>query len=150
MSELNDLEAHLGYWMRMVSNQVSHAFSQKLEGRGVTVAEWVVLRRLWDEEEAIPSALAEGLGLTRGAISKLVDRLLQKGLVSRRALEEDKRFQRVALTPAGRALVPELVAVADANDEEFFSVLSVTGRDQLKALLLELVRAHQLSAPPVE
>ena len=47
-TELSSLESHLGYWLRYVSNHVSHAFSLKLAARGVTVAEWVVLRELYE------------------------------------------------------------------------------------------------------
>ena len=72
--QASGLEDHVGYWLRFVSNHVSHAFAQKVEAHGVTVAEWVVLRRLLDLGDAAPSALADGLGMTRGAISKLVDR----------------------------------------------------------------------------
>ena len=43
---VSDLTAHLGYWLRYVSNHVSHAFARKVEARGVTVAEWVLLRQL--------------------------------------------------------------------------------------------------------
>ena len=52
------LEAHLGYWLRFVSNHVSHAFKTKVEAQGVTVAEWVVLRWLFDHASARPSQLA--------------------------------------------------------------------------------------------
>ena len=54
-TELSSLESHLGYWIRYVSNHVSHAFALKLAAVGVTVAEWVVLRDLYDSENA-PSA----------------------------------------------------------------------------------------------
>ncbi len=43
-----------------------------------------------------PSKLADALGMTRGAISKLVDRLLAKKLLSRTAGKDDKRFQSVS------------------------------------------------------
>jgi DNA-binding MarR family transcriptional regulator len=77
-SGVSELEAHLGYWLRAVSNHVSHAFKTKVERRGATVAEWVVLRALFDADGVKPSELAAKLGLTRGAISKLVDRLVAK------------------------------------------------------------------------
>ncbi|MGN6505645.1 MAG: MarR family winged helix-turn-helix transcriptional regulator, partial [Tepidisphaeraceae bacterium] len=67
-SPLSPLDDHLGYWMRFVSNHVSHAFRLKIESRGVTVAEWVVMRALFDQEPANPSQLAERIGLTRGAV----------------------------------------------------------------------------------
>src|SRR5271154_2099072 len=87
---LSPLGSHLGYWLRYVSNHVSHAFSLKLAARGVTVVEWVVVRELYDAESA-PSALADRLGMTRGAISKLADRLIVKGLITRRARAGDRR-----------------------------------------------------------
>ena len=68
-TELSSLESHLGYWLRYVSNHVSHAFALKLAGSGVTVAEWVVLRELYDFESA-PSALADRLGMNSGAQSR--------------------------------------------------------------------------------
>ena len=56
----SDLETHLGYWLRFVSNHVSHAFSLKLQARDVTVAEWVVLRELFDPANgtSLPELLA--------------------------------------------------------------------------------------------
>ena len=121
-NDVSPLSAHLGFWLRFVSNSVSHAFSLKIAARGVTVAEWVVLRSLLDEEPMAPSALAERLGMTRGAISKLADRLIAKTLVAR-ADRNDRRSQRLALTAKGRKLTPALAALADANDGEFFGHL---------------------------
>ena len=57
-SEISSLKSHLGYWIRYVSNHVSHAFSLKLAAVGVTVAEWVILRELYGAESA-PSVLAD-------------------------------------------------------------------------------------------
>src|SRR5262249_57380142 len=90
---VSPLEAHLGYWLRFVSNQVSHSFSLKLAERGVSVAEWVVLRELYECEAMAPSALAERIGMTRGAISKLADRLETKALVTRTISEAGRPYQ---------------------------------------------------------
>jgi DNA-binding MarR family transcriptional regulator len=133
------LESHLGFWLRAVSNQVSNAFARKVEARGVTVAEWVVMRQLFDAE-TMPSALAERLGMTRGAISKLADRLEAKTLIARTAESADRRAHWLALTARGRALVPVLAALADKNDGEFFAFLDPDRRrtieDAMKAIVL--------------
>lgn len=142
------LTAHLGYWMRMVSNHVSHQFSLKLEARGVTVAEWVVLREMLRLGAVSPSEIAKALGMTRGAISKLIERLVAKKLVRRTAAGGDKRFQSVALTAAGKQLVPLLARLADQNDEAFFGHLSAEKRAELMALLQEIVRRSELSGAP--
>ena len=148
-TELSSLESHLGYWLRYVSNHVSHAFALKLEGRGVTVAEWVVLRELYDGGSA-PSALADRLGLTRGAISKLADRLIAKELIVRRANASDRRFQSLALTRQGRATLPKLAALADENDEEFFADLNLKTRETIAAAMKEIVRRKGLRGAPVD
>lgn len=147
---VSSLETHVGYWLRYVSNHVSHAFKLKVEARGVTVAEWVVLRALYDEKGVNPSAIAQRLGMTRGAISKLVDRLAGKGLVTCDTEKEDRRYQALALTDAGKKLVPVLAVLADENDAEFFDGLKKAERDMLVDLLKEVVRRRGLSHVPVD
>jgi DNA-binding MarR family transcriptional regulator len=149
-TRISDLEAHLGYWLSFVSNHVSHAFRRKMAGRGVTVAEWVVLRELFKREPMAPSALAERLCMTRGAISKLVERLVRKSLVTRTADDEDRRYQAVALTARGQALVPELAALADRNDAEFFGALSASERKTLKRLMKQIVQKRDLKSVPID
>jgi DNA-binding MarR family transcriptional regulator len=147
---LSDLKQHAGFWLRFVSNHVSRAFARKLISSGVTVAEWVVLREMYGHDEMSPSVLADRTGMTRGAASKLVDRLLGKQLVTRQDRTDDRRFQDIALTPTGRRLVPSLAALADRNDEEFFAPLSEKERETLVATLKKIVRAHRLHKLPTE
>lgn len=145
---VSNLESHTGFWLRFVSNHVSHSFARKLVNTGVTVAEWVILRELFDAGETAPSRLAASTGLTRGAVSKLVDRLLHKNFVTRAEAGDDRRFQDVKLTSAGRTLVPRLAALADRNDEEFFSHLSAKERETLMTTLKKLVAANKLKKIP--
>jgi len=147
---VSPLESHLGYWLRFVSNHVSHAFARKVEAHGVTVAEWVVLRELYDRDGLAPSILAERIGMTRGAITKIADRLIAKDLVIRQAVEADRRFQTLALTAAGRRLVPALARLADTNDAEFFAHLSNAERAALTAAMKAIVKLHGLKAVPLD
>lgn len=148
--EVSPLEAHLGYWLRFVSNQVSHAFSVKLASRGVSVAEWVVLRELYERDSMVPSELAGKIDMTRGAISKLVDRLEAKELARRTTSNEDRRYQALSLTAKGRAMVPKLAALADENDAEYFGHLGPAEQQSIKAAMQEIVRRHGLKSVPVE
>jgi len=147
---VSELEAHLGYWLRAVSNHVSHSFKVKVEAQGVTVAEWVVLRALFDAGEVKPSELAARLGLTRGAISKLVDRLVSKDLVSVRGDARDGRVQLVTLRPSGIRLVPQLAALADENDAAAFGHLPPRQRAALLVTLQQLAKHLGLRGAPVD
>ncbi|VTS06943.1 MarR family winged helix-turn-helix transcriptional regulator [Tuwongella immobilis] len=144
------LETHTGYWLRYVSNHVSHAFAQQVEAQGVTVAEWVLLREMLGAGATNPSLLAEKLGMTRGAISKLVERLSRKKLVVRAVSEGDRRYQTIELTEAGARLVPILAQLADENDRQFFGHLSLEDRNKLVCMLQEIVRRHGWKNVPVE
>lgn len=147
---VSGLHDHVGFWLRFVSNSVSQGFARKVETLGVTVAEWVILREMYDRKDVAPSDLAEAVGLTRGAVSKLVDRLVRKRLLLRMDSEGDRRYQSLALTPVGRRLVPKLAALADRNDEEFFAALSPRERKALLVTLRNLVAVHGLSSTPID
>lgn len=143
------LEAHLGFWLRLVSNQVSLRFQQQLEAQGVTVTDWVALRTLWDDETTSHARLIQVLGMTKGATSKVVSRLEDKGLVQRRLARDGARDQCLALTTAGRQLVPRLAALADANDAHFFGHFSPAQRQAWRDAMQALAQHHGLTALPV-
>lgn len=147
---VSDLQAHLGFHLRAVSNHVSSAFAAKLADQGVTTAEWVVLRALYGGPPTAPSQVAARLGLTRGAITKLADRLIAKTLLVRAASSADKRAQTLALTPAGTALVPALAALADQNDAECFGLLTPAERKGLEQILARIATHCRITAAPVE
>jgi DNA-binding MarR family transcriptional regulator len=68
--------------------------------------------------------------------------------VSRAEATDDRRFQDVRLTSAGWILVPKLAAIADQNDNEFFSQLPVGERERLVATLKKLVAVNNLNKVP--
>ncbi|MGB9992129.1 MarR family winged helix-turn-helix transcriptional regulator [Pseudoduganella rhizocola] len=148
--QVSHLESHLGFWLRFVSNHVSGRFARLMEENGVSVSEWVALRQLYDAGEASAAQLMDALGMTKGAVSKIVTRLEQKGLAQREGSVADGRAQVIALTRSGRALVPKLAALADQNDELFFSALNGQQRRMLMQMMQQLVRVHELKQVPVE
>ena len=147
---VSSLTDHLGFWLRMVSNHVSHAFARRLEGFGVTVAEWVLLRELYGMEPLAPSRLADRMGMTRGAISKLSDRLRAKGLVRRADDPSDGRAHLLSLSDAGAALVPDLARLADENETAFFAGLTAEERRVMEGALRRIVADRGLTHLPVD
>jgi DNA-binding MarR family transcriptional regulator len=117
----------------------------------VTVAEWVVLREMsGGTATTSPSTVADLTGLTRGAVSKLIERLLQKGYVTRRESSGDRRRQDIELTPSAVSLVPRLAKLADENDEAFFGVISSEERHVLRQTLIRIADLNHFSKPPIE
>lgn len=149
-SEPSELTDHLGYWLRQVSNHVSQAFARKLAARDVTVAEWALLRVLHGRAPTSPSQLADEMGMTRGAITKLADRLLAKSLIARESSPDDGRSHTLRLTAKGSNLVPKLAALADENESECFAHLAGTDRKALRRILQQTVARLGLNAIPID
>lgn len=148
--QIPDLESHLGYWLRRVSNAVSGAFARALQEKQTSVGEWVLLRELHKRGQAAPGELAGILGLTRGAVSKIVDKLELKGWVQEDAPQGDNRYRLLSLTRAGKRSLPQLAQIADRNDAAYFDCLTATEKATLKKLLMKLADHHQIHDIPTE
>jgi DNA-binding MarR family transcriptional regulator len=149
-SASSTLEAHLGYWLRRVSNHVSGAFAKALLDKNVSVAEWVGLCQIDERPEIRPNELAEVTGMTRGAISKVLDKLEEKQWIARKTLEADNRGHALFLTQQGRRVLPGLRTIANRNDQRFFDCLGAKEKATLELLLRKLTSANDIRNIPAE
>ena len=85
--------------------------------------------------------LAEALVITRGGLTKLVDRLIKAGLLERTFCETDRRVSYATLLPAGAELLEEMRPLVRAELASAFSAsLSVEQAEELRTML-EQVRS---------
>jgi DNA-binding MarR family transcriptional regulator len=83
--------------------------------------------------------LAEALVITRGGLTKLVDRLVKAGLLERTFCETDRRVSYATLTPAGKQLLAEMRPVIVGELEVAFSAnLSAREAKELRDTLFGL------------
>jgi DNA-binding MarR family transcriptional regulator len=144
------LESHLGYWLRRVSNAVSGGFARGLQEKQTSIAEWVLVHELHERGQAAPGELADNLGFTRGAVSKIVDKLDAKGWIQTDAKEGDSRFRLLSLTRAGRSSLPVLAEIADQNDARYFDCLSAKEKIGLRKLLVKLADHNGIHDIPTD
>lgn len=147
-SKASELESHLGFWLRFVSNQVSSRFENLLAEHDISVTEWVAMRSLYGRIETTHAELIRALGMTKGAASKVISKLEAKGLAERQLSKDSQREQVLGLTESGYTLVPKLAAIADENDAHFFGHLTNSQRQSLATLMKDLVIHHQLKQVP--
>ena len=99
------------------------------------------LRRAGAPYERTPGDLAASTMVTSGAMTKRIDRLEHRGLVTRRASETDGRGRVIALTPAGRELIDEVMTAHMANEHRLVGLLAPRDRELLAGLLERWGRA---------
>jgi MarR family transcriptional regulator for hemolysin len=95
---------------RLLRNYIDH----RAKGRGTTRAQWIVLFRLRQQEGLSQVDLAEVLELQPISLVRLLDRLVDHGLLERRPDPRDRRANRLFLTKAGRQLVDDLDSLRDS------------------------------------
>jgi MarR family transcriptional regulator for hemolysin len=104
------LVAQLVESSRLLRNYIDH----RAKGRGTTRAQWIVLFRLRQQEGLSQVDLADVLELQPISLVRLLDRLVEHGLLERRPDPKDRRANRLFLTRAGRQLVDDLDSLRDA------------------------------------
>jgi MarR family transcriptional regulator, transcriptional regulator for hemolysin len=95
---------------RLLRNFIDH----RAKSRGTTRAQWIVLFRLRQQEGLSQVDLADVLELQPISLVRLLDRLVEHGLLERRHDPKDRRANRLFLTASGRQLVDDLDALRDA------------------------------------
>ncbi len=95
-------------------------FAAQLSGLGLGFAQLAALYAIDGTETLTVADLAEQIGRSPSATSRLVSALEQRGLVERREEVADRRQRTLEITPAGRSL---LAQIDGARAEQFLSVV---------------------------
>jgi MarR family transcriptional regulator for hemolysin len=139
------LVAQLVESSRLLRNYIDH----RAKSRGTTRAQWIVLFRLRQQEGLSQVDLADVLELQPISLVRLLDRLVEHGLLERRHDPKDRRANRLFLTASGRQLVDDLDSLRDAIATD---VLHDMPGDAIKTSLSTLReikdRIKALSDPP--
>jgi MarR family transcriptional regulator for hemolysin len=109
-----DLKRQLVAQLVESSRLLRNHIDQRAKGRGTTRAQWIVLFRLRQQEGLSQVDLADVLELQPISLVRLLDRLVEQGLLERRHDPRDRRANRLFLTASGRRLVDDLDSLRDA------------------------------------
>jgi len=99
------------------------------------------LRRSGPDQRLTPAALMRASMITSGAVTQRLDRLEEKGLVTRTPNESDGRGVYVTLTDAGRNLVDETLPDHLATEEAILAGLDAEERTRFAATLRTLLES---------
>jgi DNA-binding MarR family transcriptional regulator len=108
------------------------------------VAQWVALRTMYRTGATSVTQLSIAIGVDQGATSRLVDRLVSKGLIERQISRTDRRAATLRLTQAAKKVLPQLAREADKNDQLFFDKLNQRDQELLLRLVKEVIRKNDL------
>ena len=108
------LQREIGFNIMDVARMLKTYADQLARQFGISRAQWSVLVRLDRSEGLKQSELAEMLDLQPISLTRLLDRLAENGLIERRDDPNDRRANRLYLTPAARPLLERLEGLGKA------------------------------------
>jgi len=94
----------LGYLARRVHQAGQVALEPMFAEEGLTGIQWSALMSIWFERGSTSAEIARDLAHDKGAMTRLIDTLEQRGWVTRVRDSGDRRIINLALTDEGRAL----------------------------------------------
>jgi DNA-binding MarR family transcriptional regulator len=104
----------LSFLVRQAHRAFVATLADRLLPYGVSVAEWAVLRRLWQQEGFTQVDLADRMRVRKASLTSVLAGLERKGLLRRIRRGEDLRKYHLFLTKRGRDLKEELLPIGAA------------------------------------
>jgi len=113
-----------GFWLHHAALTWRAELDARLRPLGLTPTQFMVLATAgWLEHVDGPPTqqqVADGAGTDRQMTSRVIRVLQDQGLITRQANESNARSLRVSLTPQGRTLARDAIALAQSLDEQLF------------------------------
>jgi MarR family transcriptional regulator, organic hydroperoxide resistance regulator len=131
------LRTGIGKLLRRAHRAYSRKLQDGLAAHGVTLAQYLHLRELWELNGVTQNELSQKVGIEKASSTSVLDALEKNGLIVRVRNAQDRRKVNVHLTPAGQR-IRELIspaarsvamqAVSDLSEPELDSLFSALNR----------------------
>lgn len=105
------LENQLCFSLYATSLAITQFYKPLLDPLGLTYPQYLIMLILWRQDGVALNDLADGLGQKSGALTPVVKRLAEQGLLTRGRNVEDERQLQIFLTPKGMALREQALGV---------------------------------------
>lgn len=131
------LDGAFSWYIRSLDSVVSRDLDQRMghlevaKGKGKITA----LLLIDDYPGIRPSEIAEVLMRDRPTMGRIIDRMVQAGLVSRMTASDDLRAQALTITPEGHDLAEKVREIIRAQERDFFDFIAPEDRAQFLRIL---------------
>lgn len=117
-------DQNIGNILRLVHKTINEQLDEGLLPLGLTGAQWRPIVLLDTGHVNTAAELADTIGVDTGAMTRTLNRLEAKGLITRQRSEKDKRVVELALTEKSLHLRTEILKAIEQILNQFFACLS--------------------------
>jgi len=129
----------VGHLMGRARASMLSGLDAELARFGLSGMQYAVLKHLSEGTARTAADLCRLMFHDTGAMTRILDRLEEKGLMRRERCREDRRVVFLRVAPNGRALLPRLMAVATRVIDAHLAGFSAAEVETLKAYLGRMI-----------
>lgn len=135
--KLNDLTNSLGFNLINTSISIKDELRKRFiaEGYDVTPDQFAVLIKLWKKDGVSQKELCDKTLKTKSNITRILDSMEKRDLLSRQVNKEDRRIFNIYLTNKGKNLRTILLPIAISTHQKIFQNLSDNDKKNLQKIL---------------
>jgi len=133
------LEDQIGYLLRRAHQRASAVFAGRFAEFHLTATQFAALAKISDEEEVSQNRLGRLTAMDPATMKGVIGRLADRGLISGRADDQDRRRMQWCLTDTGAALLAQAQGSGFTVTEETLAPLTPRERATLLRLLAKIV-----------
>lgn len=128
-------EESVGFIINRTNQKLSNYLTRRFKPYDITPEQWGVLNRLWVKDGISQKEISEITYKDQTTLTRILDKLERKGLITRQTSPDDRRVFLIFLTAEGRSLEDILVPIAYEVLGEALKGISEEEIKQLKVLL---------------
>lgn len=132
--------------MRRITLAVAQEVERELEPHGLTSAQWLPLIKLFKGEARTAAELSRLLYMDAWAITRMLDRLEDKGFIRRMRSKQDRRVVQLALTPGGEATAAKIPAILRGVQSGHLQGFNPAEMDTLQSMMRRMLGNAQSRA----
>jgi len=138
-SEITEMPGHL---LRRCQQIAVSIFMQECAGSALTPLQYIALSALDHHGELDQNRLGGLVALDRTTIGKVITKLEERGLVARRRSTDDRRFNAITCTAAGRDLLERVRPAVEAAQERMLAPLEPEERARFLGYLKRVAEVN--------
>lgn len=139
-------EQSIGFLISWAARQLRTRFDARARSIGLTRAQWSMIAVVRYHEGATQSEIASQMEINTVTAGRILDRLDAAGLVERRADPEDRRANRIYLTPAIAPVLEKLSELGAEEERATLAGFTAEERDVFSRLLERMI-ANTMASP---
>jgi DNA-binding MarR family transcriptional regulator len=126
-------------------NQISVAlFLEETGSLGLTTVQFAALNMINEVPNIDQASLSAMIAFDKTTIVKVLDRLVEKGLITRTRSATDRRTNHLNVTPRGREIVRQIQPMLDRSDQRILAPLGAAEQRKFMELLTQLVQVNNI------